>query len=122
MPAETNTLAGLDERNVETYGVDDSGDFVAWDAGISNPRKETFLRDHIAVADAASLDADAHMAGAGLGKFLLDDFEGGIRGRYLGGAAFNGWHDFLLLESTCNRHRKRCSQADRVTTQGRKHL
>jgi hypothetical protein len=64
-------------------------------AGIGDAGKEPEFRDGIAVADSAGLDADADMAGAGVGKFTLDDFKSSARGGDLYGTARYRWHGYF---------------------------
>ena len=44
-----------------------------------------FFGERVAVADAAGLHADAHMAGAGIGEFFLDELK-----RSAGGGNLHG--------------------------------
>jgi hypothetical protein len=46
----------------------------------------------IAMANAASLNADAHVSGTGLGKLLLDEFERSAGGGELDGTASDCGH------------------------------
>src|SRR5271163_1820303 len=95
MPAEADALPGFEDGHVGADRVDDSGDLVAGDSGICETGPETFLGEHVAVADAACLDANADLAGAGLGEFFLDQFKWGMGGWYLYGASLDGWHSFF---------------------------
>jgi hypothetical protein len=48
-------------------------------AGILNAWHDAFLRERIAVANAAGVDFDAHATGARFGHGALDDFKRGFR-------------------------------------------
>src|ERR1035441_9935937 len=75
MPAETDALTGLEERNVGRGLVDDSGDLMPRNTRIGDARPQAQLGEHVAMTDAAGLDADAHMPGAGGWEFLLNQLE-----------------------------------------------
>ena len=92
VPAEADALAGLEEGDVGADGVDDPGDFVAGGAGELDAGPVAFFGERVAVADAAGMNADTHVAGAGLGKFLFDELERTAGGGDLHGTAFYGWH------------------------------
>jgi hypothetical protein len=76
VPAEADALAGLEKRNVGGYRIQDAGDFVAGDTGVDDAGKEAEFRDGVAMADATGLHADAHLAGARIGKLLLNQLKG----------------------------------------------
>jgi hypothetical protein len=92
VPAEANALARLEERNVGADGVDDTGDLVAGGARELKAGPVAFLGERITVADAAGVDADADVAGTGLGKFFFDELERTAGGGDLHGTAFYWWH------------------------------
>ena len=96
MPAQAHALAGFEERHVGADGIDDAGDFMAGNARILDAGPMTQLGKRIAVANAAGLDANANLAGAGLGKLLLDEFECSAGGGNLHGTASDcgHWADF----------------------------
>jgi hypothetical protein len=72
VPAEADAVANLEDGDIGADGIDDSGDLVAGAAGILNAGPQAFLGEHVAVADAAGLDANAYLAGAGRGELFLD--------------------------------------------------
>ena len=98
VPAEAHTLAGLKERHIGTDGVDDPGNFMAGNARILDAGPMTQLGKRIAMADAAGLNANANVAGAGIGKLLLDEFECSAGGGDLHGTTSDYGHsgEFLL--------------------------
>ena len=74
MPAYTHALPFLPCGDVVADGIDASGDFMPWHAGILHPRPETVLDKYVAVANAARLDFHAYVPGAGLRDLALDHF------------------------------------------------
>ncbi len=70
VPAESDALADFEDGDVGADGVEDTGDFVAGDAGELDAGPHAFFGERVAVADAAGLHADADLAGAGIGKLL----------------------------------------------------
>ena len=91
VPAEADALAGLEERDVGADGVDDSGDLVAGHARKLEAGPQAFLGQRVRVAHPAGMDADADMAGAGIGEFFFDELKRTAGGGYLHGTAFY-WH------------------------------
>jgi len=61
VPADTDALSFVPAGDTDTHFVDDADDFMAWHAGILDPRPLTFFREDVTVADAAGLDLDAHV-------------------------------------------------------------
>lgn len=87
MPAHTHVLARFPLRHTGAHGIHDADDFMARHTRILQARPVAFLHQRIAVADATSLNFDAHPAGDGLGNFTLDNFKrfvrsGDLRGTY----------------------------------------
>src|SRR5262245_39317706 len=76
MPAEAGAVSFLPLRNVRADRVDDAGDLVPRRPRILDSGKHALLGDHVAVADAAGLDAYADLALARLGNVAFDAFEG----------------------------------------------
>jgi hypothetical protein len=72
MPADANALPFLPCGDVVADGIDASGDFMPWHAGILQPRPETVLDKHVAVANAARLDLHAHVPSVRLRNNTLD--------------------------------------------------
>ncbi len=75
MPAEADALANFKERDVGADGIDDAGHLMAGNTRVSEAGPIAELGERIAVANAAGLNANANVAGAGIGKLLLDKFE-----------------------------------------------
>jgi hypothetical protein len=78
MPTHSNTHPLFPIRHVRAHSVDETHDFVARHPGIFNTRNRARHREHVAVADAASLHLDAYLPGLRLGYRTLDDFEAGV--------------------------------------------
>ncbi len=68
-PADADALPDLPGGDVGADGVDTAGDLVARHGGIVDAGKGAGRGEHIAMADAAGLDLDAHLARAGLGEW-----------------------------------------------------
>src|SRR5260370_21026548 len=75
VPAGAYALAFSPAGEASADVVDHAGDFVYGHAGILNAREESFFCDAVAVANAASLHANAHVAGAWVWNFALDNFK-----------------------------------------------
>jgi hypothetical protein len=71
VPSEANTLACLEQGHIRADGIHNARNLVPWNARIGDAGQEAELGDRIAMADAASLHADAHMPRSWLGKFFL---------------------------------------------------
>ena len=80
-PSDADALPRRPGADLAPYGVDDTGDLMAWDAGIG--RGHADLGHHIAVADAAGFDAYTDVERAGLGDLALDELEIGAAARNL---------------------------------------
>lgn len=78
-PADADPLADAPRGDVGAKLVDPSGDLVAGDGRIMDVGENARGDIGIAMADAAGLDLDAHLAGSGLGRWALHKLEGGIR-------------------------------------------
>jgi hypothetical protein len=72
VPAEADPLACFEEGNFGANCVDDSSNLMARSSRVRNARPEAFFGEHIAVADATSLDAYAHVSRTGIGEFFLN--------------------------------------------------
>src|SRR5258708_27917099 len=83
VPTDSNPLALLPFVHAGGEFIDHTGHFVSRNARVRNPRQKAFLRNHIAVTDSASLDADSHLPRAGLWNFALHNFEVRPRLRHL---------------------------------------
>jgi hypothetical protein len=75
VPTETNALAYFEERDIGADGIDYGGDLMAGYAWVLNAGPIAELGERIAVANAAGLDANANVAGPGLGELFLDEFK-----------------------------------------------
>src|ERR1700741_4209108 len=51
------------------------GPFVAWNSGVLDSGPQAFLREHVAVANAAGQHLDAHLSRIRLRDFALDDLK-----------------------------------------------
>ena len=83
MPAHADTLSLLPRGNARAQFIDDTRDFMSWNARILNAGPLAFFCEHVAVADAAGLYLDAHLPRARLRNLALDDLEIGSRFRNL---------------------------------------
>ena len=79
MPADADALSLSPSGDVVADRVDYSGDLVPRDPRVLDSGPVAFLREPVAVADAASLDFDAHMSGARLRDFVFNNFKRPIR-------------------------------------------
>ena len=70
-PANAHACAVLPALDVRSDGVDDADDLVAGDSGIGDPRHGALNGEGVAVADAAGVDADSYLVGAGFGHVTL---------------------------------------------------
>src|SRR5216684_2608969 len=75
VPADADTLALFPAGDARTDVVNHAGDFVSWGAGILNPGPVSFFYQAVAVADAASLHANADVPGSWVGNLALDNFK-----------------------------------------------
>src|SRR5258706_8557081 len=76
VPPHPGAVALLPARGARPEGVDHAGHLVAGDAGVGGPRHDPRADEDVAVADAARLDPEAHLAGARLGNLPLDQLGG----------------------------------------------
>ena len=79
MPAQAHPLSCLEEWNVSPHSIHHASNLMPRYAGIGDAGKEAELGNRIAVANAAGLHADAHMARPRLGKLPLHHFKGAAR-------------------------------------------
>jgi hypothetical protein len=75
MPADADALAGFELCHACAHGIENADDFVAGHTRILDAGHMTFLCERIAMADAAGLDFDPHLAGTRLGNFAFNDFK-----------------------------------------------
>jgi hypothetical protein len=87
MPAESHPLSGLEERDVSTGGIDDTGDLVTGNARILKAGPLALPGERIAVTDAASMDANPYLARARGCKSFLDELKWTAGGGDLHGSA-----------------------------------
>src|SRR5215813_13366282 len=66
MPAHPHTLTRLPVGYTFAHRIHVPSDLMTWHARIVQARPETVFHHHIAVADAASFDFDAHLSASGL--------------------------------------------------------
>ena len=90
VPAHAHALAGFPLRHARAHGIHHAHDFMAGHTRILDARPVAFLHQRIAVADAAGLDFDPHLAGGGLWNFTFNDFKRSAGAGDLGSAHF--WH------------------------------
>jgi hypothetical protein len=83
VPADSDALPGFPVCYIGTGGVDSPGDFVAGNPWILNAREESFLDEHVAVANSASFDLDANLCAGGIGNISFNEFEVAAGFRYL---------------------------------------
>ena len=74
-PADADAGAHAPAHHVGADRVDDAGHFVPRHQRVLHPGKQPILGDHVAVADAASLDLDANLAALRLRQLALDQFQ-----------------------------------------------
>ena len=74
-PADADALPDCPAMNLRSNRVDDADHLMAGNARILDAGKKALDGDEIAVADAAGLHADAHLAGARLGHLALHRLE-----------------------------------------------
>ena len=72
MPAEANALAGLEDGNVGSDGIEYAGDFVAGNARKLDAGPHAQLGERIAVADPAGLNTNAYVSWTRLGELSLN--------------------------------------------------
>src|SRR5262249_51735182 len=75
MPADSDALAFFPICDSGARFIDDTGHFMARNARILNAREDAVLCEVVAEANAAGLDFDANLSGAGLGDVALNDFK-----------------------------------------------
>ncbi len=75
VPADADALAPLPLRDTGAQFIDDTGDFVPWNARILNAGPRPFLNQRVAVADATGLDLDANVSRTRLRDFALDNLK-----------------------------------------------
>jgi hypothetical protein len=74
-PTYADAVADLPAFHAVAQRIHHARDFVPGNARILNTGKQSLLREHIAVTDAAGLHLQAHIAPAGLRNFAFDDFK-----------------------------------------------
>src|SRR5262249_3712028 len=77
MPAHAHALSFFPRGNAGPDFINDAGHFVPGDARVLYSRHHAFFREHVAVANATSLNFDAYLPCAGLRNLTLHDFKGG---------------------------------------------
>src|SRR4029077_2289401 len=75
VPADADALAFFPVNDARAHFIDYAGNFVSGHAGILNAVRVPFFYKAVAVTDAASLHANAHVTGRWIGNFALDDFK-----------------------------------------------
>jgi hypothetical protein len=74
-PADSDSLARLPATHAVAHGIDDTGHLVPGNARVADARETPVLGVGVAVADAARLHPDAHLAGAGLRNLPLAELK-----------------------------------------------
>jgi hypothetical protein len=78
MPSDPDALPRLPiDRGVGTGLIDNSSNFVTWDAWKLNSGPDVFPHNHIAVADATGQNFNSYLSGTGLRHFAFHQFERG---------------------------------------------
>jgi hypothetical protein len=95
VPAHAHALARLPLRNASAHRIHYADDFVTGDAGVLQSRPVAFLYQRIAVANAAGLNFDSHLAGSWLGNFTFYNFKRSTGPDNLGNTHF--WHNQIEL-------------------------
>src|SRR5437870_4583752 len=75
VPSDSGALAFLPIGDARAGFVDDAGNLVAGNARVLDAGENAIFGEMVAETDAASLDLDTHLSGAGLGDFTFDKFE-----------------------------------------------
>ncbi len=75
MPAYASALAGLPERHVRPYRVNSPSNFMPGHARVPQSRPVSLFYQQVAVANAAGLDLNSHLAPAWVRDRALDEFE-----------------------------------------------
>src|SRR5438093_12887953 len=83
VPADADALSHCPLGNTSPHFINDAHNFVSWSAWILNSGPRAVFREHIAVADTASLHLDAHLPCIWGGNLAFDDLEIGSRFRNL---------------------------------------
>ena len=71
VPTKSDALAYFEERDIGTDSINNAGNFMTGNAGILNAGPKPELSQQVAVANAAGLDPNANVAGAGLGELFF---------------------------------------------------
>jgi hypothetical protein len=75
VPSDSDALAFLPIGDARAGFVDDASNFVAGNTRILDAGEYAVFGEMVAETDAASLDLDTHLSGAGLGDFTFDQFK-----------------------------------------------
>jgi hypothetical protein len=75
VPADSDALARTPRGQPHANVVSHACNFVSGNAWILDPRRQTFLCEHIAVADATSLYLDRYLSRSRDGNLALDNLE-----------------------------------------------
>jgi hypothetical protein len=75
IPTNADALPFLPSGDLGAKLVYDACDFMPGNARILNSRPKPFLREHVAMADSASLHFDTHLFRSGRRNFAFDDLE-----------------------------------------------
>jgi len=74
MPADADSLAWCPSNDACPDRVNNSGDLMSRDPRVLNARPGSFLCERITVANATSLNLDAHQTRSGFGDFTFNNF------------------------------------------------
>src|SRR4030095_6694878 len=75
VPTDTDAVALLPSGYAAAKVINQTGNFVAWNAGILQAGPVAFLYDVVAHADSAGLDLHANLAWAGRRYLAFDNFK-----------------------------------------------
>lgn len=86
--ADADAVTGLPGGDAGPDGVNDADDLMPRNEGARGVAAQAFHGQHVGVADAAGLHAQAHLAGCGIKQLALDQLEvvgaGGLEGPVCG--------------------------------------
>jgi hypothetical protein len=75
VPAHSDALPFLPYGNTGPGFVDNTSNFVSGNARVLNAGPTALFREHVTVANATSLNFDAHFSWAGFGYLTINDLE-----------------------------------------------
>jgi hypothetical protein len=78
VPGDSDPLAWCPPGDVWADRIDDAGDLMAWDPRVLDAGPDALLCKGVAVADATSLNLDAHGSGPGLWDVAFNKLKGAL--------------------------------------------